>query len=444
MPILSNTSTAVHTATTITTDRLLAKKAPPTQPATATTTRAGAGAGACAIDEEKLRQLYDLVEYDRPRRSYWDMVGLSDLVDPLIIPYLNNAKDVVMVHWMIGLTLLMLLSSTLIYITTTSPYITSTYPYLWIVMGLCHVVGAYFMFLASFMSLLHCTCHNRLINTKKVPWYIHGPINFYNSVFLSMFFGNSPETYYCHHIKMHHVEDNAFSDLSSTLPYQRDSVLHFLMYYGRFYFLGMIDLVRYFIRTNRIEYAVRAVCGEYSYHALGMFMLYTNWKLALFLYLIPFNITRIGMISGNWVQHAFIDHEDGPHDNVRSVITCVNTPYNVWGFNDGYHLNHHLHAWKHWTEHPQYFLDNVARYGAGPATVFRDLDYHQIFIVLMLHKYDYLASKVVHLTPMVDKATGEVIRDEAEIRKRTAQLLRDRCRIFTEDPSLKRKSKKTN
>ena len=35
---------------------------------------------------------------------------------------------------------------------------------------------------------------------------------------------------------MHHVENNLPDDLSSTMRYQRDSFLHFLVYFGRFFF----------------------------------------------------------------------------------------------------------------------------------------------------------------------------------------------------------------
>ena len=46
-------------------------------------------------------------------------------------------------------------------------------------------------------------------------------------------------------------------------------------------------------------------------------------------------------MTGNWPQHAFVDHEDCTND-YRTVVSFMNSVYNRRGFNDGYHLTHHL------------------------------------------------------------------------------------------------------
>jgi len=48
------------------------------------------------------------------------------------------------------------------------------------------------------------------------------------------FFGETPESYFAHHLGMHHAEDNMPSDLSSTMKYQRDSFGDFMKYYSDF------------------------------------------------------------------------------------------------------------------------------------------------------------------------------------------------------------------
>ena len=50
---------------------------------------------------------------------------------------------------------------------------------------------------------------------------------------------------------MHHVEDNMPDDLSSTLRYRRDSFLHFLAYFARFFFLAIVELPLYLMRKRR-------------------------------------------------------------------------------------------------------------------------------------------------------------------------------------------------
>lgn len=51
---------------------------------------------------------------------------------------------------------------------------------------------------------------------------------------LCPFFGMPSGVYYFHHVIMHHIENNVFPyDVSSTMHYQRDNMLHFLHYWLR-------------------------------------------------------------------------------------------------------------------------------------------------------------------------------------------------------------------
>ena len=82
-------------------------------------------------------------------------------------------------------------------------------------------------FLGPYILMLHCTSHRRLFSPKNnwmnkiIPWI------------LAPFFGESPETYYGHHMGMHHPENNLEEDLSSTMNYQRDSFKDFMIYFFR-------------------------------------------------------------------------------------------------------------------------------------------------------------------------------------------------------------------
>ena len=63
-------------------------------------------------------------------------------------------------------------------------------------------------------KLLHRHCNFGWAN-YYIPWVL-GP-----------FFGESPETYFAHHVGMHHAENNLEDDISTTLPYVRDSAVDF-------------------------------------------------------------------------------------------------------------------------------------------------------------------------------------------------------------------------
>ena len=61
---------------------------------------------------------------------------------------------------------------------------------------------------------------------------------------------------------MHHAENNLLPDLSSTMPYRRDSAVDFLRYYFKFISLGIAELVAYFTRKKRFEAAGPAPQGR--------------------------------------------------------------------------------------------------------------------------------------------------------------------------------------
>ena len=82
--------------------------------------------------------------------------------------------------------------------------------------------------------MLHCTMHRPFIRRPKWLDRAHPYV-------MTFFFG-MPTGYAQHHMGMHHMEDNMGEDLSSTLRYQRDSPLHFLVYFSRFFFLILVEL----------------------------------------------------------------------------------------------------------------------------------------------------------------------------------------------------------
>ena len=275
---------------------------------------------------------------------------------------------------------------------------------IWLV-ALHLVLVVYFM--GPFVLMLHNTCHRRLFNAKWakmnhfIPWVL-GP-----------FFGESPETFFAHHVGMHHAEGNLKTDLSSTLPYRRDSFLHFLHYFGRFFFVGIFELSAYFARKHRRSLLLRCIAGEGSFLVGMAALLYFDWQATLAVFVAPFVITRFGMMAGNWAQHAFVDRRT-PESSYRNSITCVDSGYNRRCFNDGYHIGHHLKATMHWTDMPVEFKKNVAAYEAEDAIIFRGLDYFGVWFLLMIGRYDWLARRVVQL--------GETNRTESEI----VALLRSR------------------
>ncbi len=256
--------------------------------------------------------------------------------------------------------------------------------------------------MGPYILMLHNTSHGLFFKRKynllnKMVHWIIGP-----------FFGETPESYYAHHLGMHHPENNLTEDLSSTMNYKRDSFIDFMKYFLRFFIFIVPDLSFYLNKKGRKRLLKRYWIGESSWYIIVAALMFLNWKAALVVFVIPLVFTRFMMMTGNWAQHAFIDLQT-PGNCYRNSITCINSTYNKTCFNDGYHIGHHLHPSMHWTNLPVNFQENIMHYAEENAIVFRKLDYFMIWILLMTKSYGVLAKYYVDLTPGQNKTKTEII-----------------------------------
>lgn len=268
------------------------------------------------------------------------------------------------------------------------------------------------LFFDRYILMLHNTSHRRLFRrewnwlNRYIPWVL-GP-----------FCGETPETYFIHHITMHHAEGNMPGDLSSTMKYQRDRLSHFLHYFFRFFFLITFDMARYQLGRGRKQIVRRMLVGELGFYAVCILLAFLNWQATLVVFVVPFLLCRFLMMAGNWGQHAFVDASD-PRNPYKSAITCINARYNRRCFNDGYHIGHHVMANRHWTEHPGEFAANLDTYRDEDAIVFEGVDFFIVWGLLMLGRYDVLARRFVDL------------RDEPRSAAEIEALLRTRTQRFS-------------
>lgn len=265
------------------------------------------------------------------------------------------------------------------------------------------------LLLGPYILMLHNTSHRPLFKRQ------YGALNLFIPWVLGPFFGESPESYFAHHLGMHHAEGNLADDLSSTLPYRRDSLVDFLRYFTRFFFVGFGELSRYLWARKRYRLLRRLWVGELSFYVAVAALAAWRPGPTLWVFIIPFCFARFMMMAGNWAQHAFIDLAD-PGNPFLNSITCVNSSYNAKCFNDGYHIGHHLRPSMHWTEMPLELQQNLERYRSAGAIVFRKLDYFVIWLLLMTKQYGILARFYVDLEDGPGRSRAEI---EALLRSRT-------------------------
>jgi fatty acid desaturase len=295
---------------------------------------------------------------------------------------IRDERDLPFLYLTIELTLVLLPLAILLYLPLPT--------WAWWITAITFTLLNNFRYKGSFGLMLHCTSH-RVFFVKKyqllnhyLPWVI-GPL-----------FGQTPETYYSHHIGMHHPENNMPEDESSTMSYQRDSARDFSRYMGSFFFTGVYHLTQYFIRKNRKQLLIRTVRGEMLYILMCIGLSFVNFPATFTVFILTFVISRIVMMLGNWAQHAFICASD-PDNAYKNSITCINTPYNKQCWNDGYHISHHIKPSMHWTEHPVYFRKTLHEYVENEAIVFDGIHFLHVWLWLMTQRYDLLAKHFVNI-----------------------------------------------
>lgn len=313
-----------------------------------------------------------------------DPMGLKkkkvNFIDQLFIPLINDKRDMGFIYLSLKITFIIIPAAALLFIV----------PNLYWAWYVGYLLVLLIIFLGPYVLMLHNVCHRKLFKKKfnicnrYVPWV------------LGIFFGQTPETYFHHHVTMHHPENNEPEDLSTTMKYRRDSIRAFVIYLGSFYFTGVLNLVLYFKNKSRNKYAFRIMMGETFFTLLVAGLCFVNFKATLAVFILPLVFIRFAMMAGNWAQHAFIDAAR-PESIYGNSITCINTIYNKKCFNDGYHIGHHLKPYLHWTEMPANFNANIATYCSNKAVVFKKLDYFQIWFLLMTKNYKKLAANYVQL-----------------------------------------------
>lgn len=254
--------------------------------------------------------------------------------------------------------------------------------------GAIYLAVVLLVFLDRFILMVHNVSHIPTF-TKPFKWIIT-----YINWVISPLFGHTPNTYFAHHVGMHHLEGNAPEDTSSTERFQRDSIIDFGRYLFRFYVLGSIDLTRYMLKRKRYKLIRKMLSGEVAFYVtVAGLLAWKPWP-TLFVFVLPFFITRFLMMAGNWGQHAFVDAEN-PDSDYKNSITCINCRYNRRAYNDGYHIGHHLHPRMHWTELPKELDENRETYAKEGAIVFEGIDFFIVWAALMLKQYRFLAARYV-------------------------------------------------
>lgn len=301
--------------------------------------------------------------------------------DRFFLRLIRDERDLPFIYLTIRITLLMMIPGVMLFFVS---------GWIWVILALIYFFFNNFYFKGPFGLMLHCTSHRPFFK-REYNW-----MNSYLPWVVAPFFGHTPETYFVHHIGMHHVEGNMEEDDSSTMQYQRDSFKDFMRYFGTFFVNGVPNLYKYHKARNNKKLIRKMIAGEVTFYIMVILLSIIDFPTTLMVFILPLIIFRFITMLGNWTQHAFICPEE-PDNDYKNSITCINVKYNHKCWNDGYHLSHHDKPNRHWTEHPNHLVENKDLYSKNKAIVFDKLDFLQVFWHLMHKNYEKLATHMIDL-----------------------------------------------
>jgi len=264
-----------------------------------------------------------------------------------------------------------------------------------------HLPITWVVFAQRFILAMHYAAHRPLFSPKHLGKYVAAALNVFPQVVLSNFYGMPAGTYYVHHCIMHHQANNFFPyDISSTMPYNRGSPLHFLAYVINFTLHTMLYLPFYAIRKRRFDVAGGVALCVAVYLALFPLIYTLRPEFFLTTFAVSFVLGPFALMLGNYSQHIFVNPDD-PTSNYGLACNHINAPFNMLTFNDGYHITHHCSSITHWSEMPLHFIQHLDSYEKGGAIIFQGIAFDDItFNVFAGEKgLRNLATKVIQIVP---------------------------------------------
>lgn len=279
--------------------------------------------------------------------------------------------------------------------------------------GVAHVVMTLVGQAPGFILGLHYSSHVRIWK-PRFEWMDGIVHHLYCALF-----GIPCGAYYCHHVIMHHKEDNQINwDASTTMPYQRDNWLHLLAYCLR-YIVGIwVELPAVlFSRDRWFEGAKLFVTGTsyvaVMYKGMGAIPIATGYTL-----LLPFVIISFALMRGNQLQHLFVSPDDPTCDYKLSYDVC-NTWMNQETFNDGFHVEHHVSPNTHWADLPMKFLSLLPKHKEKDSLIFTGLHPDEIHSMVYSGKIEKLADHYVNIGQPSGTSKEVLV---AEIRRRLSPI----------------------
>lgn len=213
----------------------------------------------------------------------------------------------------------------------------------------------FFLCMLNFMVAI--TIHNSI----HAPIFYNRTLNRIHHLLLTLAFGSPASGYVPGHNLSHHKHLQTAKDNTRTTKMRfRWNFLNQLL----FFFVMIPGIVRTEGRFAREIGPTKPVWyRQYRFEVAAAWVwkilfLAWNWKLALFLLILPNLYAVWGIFGTNFWQHDGCD-ETHPYNHSRNFTGKL---FNFLVCNNGYHGAHHMRPAMHWSLYPEYHRREIAPY----------------------------------------------------------------------------------
>lgn len=195
---------------------------------------------------------------------------------------------------------------------------------------------------------IYAMVHNHL----HVPIWKSKAMNVLQDYWLTVFYGYPVFAWISTHVMNHHVLNNRPGDDSATWQHTEANNFWSLARYpgvsGGVQQKVNVRFIQNLWKTNRSR-ALYFISQAAVLLAFNVTALILNWQKALYLVLLPQQISLIGVLMVNYVQHVHAD-EESHWNHSRNFVGRFE---NWFMLNNGYHTIHHEKPLQHWSLNDQ-------------------------------------------------------------------------------------------